>query len=99
MVQGFEDRVTRWSDAAFDIRACRKYAKDGPMAVDPMSRPLLAVSLAKSLVQNDDSGNCRLVKSGTHNTGRDDVGASLVLACGAQARMPKPSGGIYKGMI
>ena len=94
-----EDRITRWSDAAFDIRACRKYAKDGPMAIDPKSRPLLAVSLSKSLVQNDDSGNCRLVKSGTHNTGRDDVGASLVLACGAQARMPKPSGGIYKGMI
>ena len=94
-----EDRVTRWSDAAFDIRACRKYAKDGPMAIDPKSRPLLAVSLSKSHVQNDDSGNCRLVKSGTHNTGRDDVGASLVLACGAQARMPKPSGGIYKGMI
>ena len=94
-----EDRVTRWSDAAFDIRACRKYAKDGPMAVDQKSRPLLAVSLSKSLVQNDDQGNCRLVKSGTHNTGRDDVGASLVLACGAQARMPKPSGGVYLGMI
>ena len=58
-----EDRVTRWSDAAFDIRACRKYAKDGPMAIDPKSRPLLAVSLSKSLVQNDDSGNCRLNQS------------------------------------
>ena len=96
-----EDRVTRWSDAAFDIRACRKFAKDGPMAVDQKSRPLLAVSLSKSLVQNDDAGNCRLIKSGSHNTGRDDVGASLVLAAGATSkRMPKASeSGIYKGMV
>ena len=51
-----EDRVTRWSDAAFDIRACRKYAKDGPLSVHQNSRALLAVSLSKAMVQNDDSG-------------------------------------------
>ena len=34
-----------------------------------------------------------------HNTGRDDVAASLVLAAGATARMPKASSGIYKGMV
>ena len=85
-----EDRVTRWSDAAFDIRACRKFAKDGPMAIDQKSRPLLAVSLSKSVVQNDDSGNCRLVKSGTHNTGRDDVGASLETRTETPI-LPKPS--------
>ena len=94
-----EDRITRWSDAAFDIRACRKFAKDGPLSVDPQSRALLAVSLSKAMVQNDDQGNCRLVKSGSHNQGRDDVAASLVLAAGATARMPKQSSGIYKGMI
>ena len=94
-----EERVTRWSDAAFDIRACRKFAKDGPLSIDEQSRALLAVSLSKACVQNDDQGNCRIVKSGSHNQGRDDVAASLVLAAGATARMPKPSTGIYKGMI
>ena len=94
-----EDRVTRWSDASFDIRACRKYAKDGPLSIDQQSRALLAVSLSKAMVQNDDQGNCRIVKSGSHNQGRDDVAASLVLAAGATARMPKPSTGIYRGMI
>ena len=94
-----EDRITRWSDAAFDIRACRKYAKDGPLSIDEQSRALLAVSLSKACVQNDDQGNCRLVKSGSHNQGRDDVAASLVLAAGATARMPKQSNGIYRGMV
>ena len=94
-----EDRITRWSDAAFDIRACRKYAKDGPLSIDQQSRALLAVSLSKAMVQNDDQGNCRIVKSGSHNQGRDDVAASLVLAAGATARMPKQSSGIYKGMV
>ena len=94
-----EDRITRWSDAAFDIRACRKYAKDGPLSIDEQSRELLAVSLSKAMVQNDDQGNCRLIKSGSHNQGRDDVAASLVLAAGATARMPPPRKGIYKGMV
>ena len=94
-----EDRVWRWSDAAFDIRSLRKYAKDGPLSVDQNSRALLAVSLGVAMVKNDDTGSFRMVKSGTHNTGRDDVAASLVLAAGAQARMPKQGNGIYKGMI
>ena len=94
-----EERITRWSDASFDIRATRKYAKDGPLSIDPQSRALLAVSLSHACVQNDDQGNCRLVKSGSHNTGRDDVAASLVLAAGATARMPPPRLGIYKGMV
>ena len=94
-----EDRITRWSDASFDIRATRKFAKDGPLSVDPQSRALLAVSLSKAMVQNDDQGNCRIVKSGSHNQGRDDVAASLVLAAGATARMPKAGRGIYRGMV
>ena len=46
-----EDRVTRYSEAADDIRAVRKIAKDGPMAVSCDSQGLLAASLASSLVQ------------------------------------------------
>ena len=35
-------------------------------------------------------GPSGLVKKGTHNTGRDDVAAALVLAAGALSRAPKP---------
>ena len=80
------DRVSRWSEAAFDIRSLRKMAKDGPLSVDPPSRPLLAASLSVAQVKNDDQGNTRLVKRGTNNTARDDVAAALVLIAGAWAR-------------
>ena len=78
-----EPRVSRWSEAAFDIRALRKMAYDGPLSVDVDSRALLATSLSKSMVKSDDQGNTRLVKKGTNNTSRDDVAAGLVLAAGA----------------
>ena len=81
-----EPRVSRWSEAAFDIRSLRKLAMDGPLAVDYDSRLLLATSLSKAMVKNDDQGNTRLVKKGTNNTARDDVAAALVLA--AQELMP-----------
>ena len=80
------DRVTRWSEASEDIRATRKMALDGPMTVEPESRPLLAASLAHALVKNDDAGNSRLVKDSANNTGRDDVAAALTLGCGAFIR-------------
>lgn len=84
-------RVSRWSEAAFDIRALRRAAKDGPLAVDPDSRPLLTASLAQAAVKNDDQGNVRLTKRDeANNSSRDDVAAALVLAAGARARMPKP---------
>ena len=92
-----EPRVSRWSEAAFDIRSLRKFAKDGPLAVEENSRLLLATSLSKAIVKNDDQGNTRLVKKGTNNTSRDDVAAALVLASGAQARLPKRSGRVYRG--
>ena len=79
-------RVSRWSEAAFDIRAVRRLAKDGPLSVEEQSRPLLAASLAVAMVKNDDQGNTRLVKSGTHNTARDDVAAALTLAAGVYQR-------------
>lgn len=89
-----EGRVTRWSDAAADIRALRKMALDGPLSCDPDSRLLLAASLAQARVKSDDQGNTRLAKRDeANNTGRDDVAAALVLAAGAQARVvPRPEG-------
>ena len=81
-----EPRVSRWSEAAFDIRSLRKLANDGPFAVAEDSRLLLAASLSAAMVKNDDQGNTRLAKRGTNNTGRDDVAAALVLAAGAFAR-------------
>jgi len=84
-------RVSRWSDAAFDIRSLRKAAADGPLSVEPESRGLLTASLAAAMVRNDDQGNTRLAKRDPgNNTGRDDVAAALVLAAGAWARIPAP---------
>ena len=93
-----EPRVSRWSEAAFDIRSLRKFSKDGPLSVDHDSRALLATSLSKAVVKNDDQGNVRLVKKGTNNTSRDDVAAALVLASGALERMPKRPTRIYRGL-
>ena len=91
-----EPRVTRWSDAAADIRALRKGAKDGPLSVDDRSRALLIASLAAAHVKSDDAGNTRLVKNSSNNS-RDDVAAALTLAAGAFARYPatlaEPSAG------
>ena len=84
-----EPRVSRWSDAAFDIRSLRQMALDGPLSVDKGSRALLETSLSAAMVKSDDQGNTRLVKKGTQNASRDDVAAALVLACGAAARKPK----------
>ena len=86
-----EPRVSRWSEAAFDIRSLRQMALDGPLAVDEDSQALLATSLSKAMVKSDDGGNTRLVKRGTNNQSRDDVAAALTLACGALARKPKPA--------
>ena len=83
-------RVGRWSESSEDIRALRKAAKDGPLAVAPDSRRLLEASLSVAMVSNDDAGNTRLSKRGTNNQARDDVAAALVLAAGARARAPKP---------
>ena len=79
-------RVVRWSEAGEDIRALRGLASDGPFAVAPGSREILAASLAVALVKNDDQGNCRLVKRTRDNSARDDVAAALVLAAGHYQR-------------
>ena len=82
-----EARVTRWSESTADIDALRRAAADGPLSVDPGSRPLIETSLARCVCKSDDAGNVRMVKD-NNNTGRDDVGAALVLAAGALDRAP-----------
>ena len=79
-------RVSRWSEASFDIRALRSKVKDGPLSISPCSRSILAASLAVAEVKNDDAGSTRLVKRDTNNTSRDDVAAALVLAAGLHER-------------
>ena len=95
-----EARMTRWSESTEDIRALRSLALDGPLACETSSAPLIAESLAVSKVKNDDSGNVRMLKSGTNNTGRDDVAAALVLVAGLYARRTRThrrSNGVYRG--
>ena len=84
-----EPRVTRMSEAAFDIRALRALALDGGLAVDLDSQALLATSLSSAIIKADESGSFRLVKKGTNNTARDDCAAALLLAAGALARKPE----------
>ena len=55
-------RVGRWSEANEDIFALRKFAKDGPLSVEPESGKLLTASLAVAMVKPDSSGNVRMVK-------------------------------------
>ena len=88
-VQGacyIDPRVTRWSDAVFDIRALQKGFKDGPFSVAEASRPLLIASLAAAYVKNDDQGNTRLSKRNSDQKARDDVAAALTLAAGGWGR-------------
>ena len=90
-----EDRRTRWFEAAEDIRALRKWAKDGPLNVDKGSRKLISASLLVAMVQGDDQGNTRLVKRGFNNQARDDVAAALVLAVGKLSRKKKTGFSVY----
>ena len=93
-----EDRVTRWSSATYDIDALRSLAKDGPLSCDEASRQLLTVSLAATVVKNDDGGSSRIVKRDpSNNTGRDDVSCALTLAAGAMKRTPARTGGVFLG--
>ena len=81
-----EGRVTRWSEAAADIRSLRKGVRDGPFSIDEGSRALLIASLSVAFIKNDDQGNTRLAKDGKHNRARDDAAAALLLAAGAFGR-------------
>ena len=88
-----EARVTRYSEASADIRALRKFARNGPLAIDRDSRLLLTASIHAARVESDTSGNTRMLKQ-ANNVGRDDCAASAVLAAGEIERIlakPAPS--------
>ena len=63
--------VQRWSDSSEDVRACRRVALDGPLAIAAEARALLSASLAVAKVESDTSGNVRLTKRGTNNQARE----------------------------
>ena len=81
-----EPRVQRWSESSADIRELRRLALDGNLSVEDRSRSLMAHSLGSTYVENDDSGNSRMIKRSSHGVGRDDVSAAFILAAGALAR-------------
>ena len=81
-----DPRVSRYSEAASDVRDLRKAFKDGPFSVEESSRPLLIASLAAAHVTNDDQGNTRLSKRTKDQKARDDVAAALTLAAGGWGR-------------
>ena len=95
-----EARVTQWSEASADIRALRRFCKDGPFSCEIVSRGMVASGLSVAMVKNDDSGNFRLVK-GKNNTARDDVPAAWLLAAGAFDRaLSKPKrGALFRGAV
>ena len=93
-------RVGRWSEANEDIFALRKFAKNGPLSVEPDSGKLLTASLSVAMVKPDSSGNVRMVKrDASNNSSRDDVAVALTLACGAHQRRPAGPRWRYRGMV
>ena len=95
-----EPRMSRWSESTEDISAFRALAMDGPLSCETESGHLLTASLSVAMVENDTSGNCRPIKRGTNNKGRDDVAIAATLAAGeVKRRASKPqSEGIYHGL-
>ena len=74
-----ESRVTRWSEASYDIRAVRSHTKGRAIqCVARDSRALLEASLSVAAVKNDDQGSVRLVKRTRNNESRDDVASGLL---------------------
>ena len=94
-----ESRITRWSEASFDIRAVRSHTKDGPFAVAECSRSLLEASLSVATVKSDDQGSVRLTKRTSNNESRDDVAAAFCLAAGAFARTSGSEFGITRRAV
>ena len=70
-------RMTRWSESTEDIKCLRSLTRDGPLAAEEESRPLLAASLSVARVKNDDSGGTRLVKRGFNNDGQGRRGGGF----------------------
>ena len=78
-------RVARWAEATADVAAFRRMALDGPLSVEPESRPLFELALAETRCESDDSGNVRVSKA-RGNRSRDDLSAAATLAAGAWER-------------
>ena len=93
-----EPRVWQWSEASADIRALRRMVRDGPLSVTPSAAPLFVESLTAAAVENDTSGNTRLIKRGMANAARDDVAAALVLVAGAYERAEPAAAGPTRAM-
>ena len=92
-------RIQRWSEASEDVRATRRLALDGPLAIATEARGLLTASLAASKIESDTGGSLRLIKRSTNNQGRDDAAIALVLACGAHTRRRRGAVGIVRSML
>ena len=88
-----EPRVSRWSEAAADIRSLRRLVNDGPLSVSGGSDGLLRASLSAAQVKTDDQGSVRLAKKSSSNRARDDVAAAFILAAGAFDRATRSRAG------
>ena len=81
-----QPRISQWSYSTADIRALRRGCSDGPFSVDRDSRTLLTASLRVAAIENDQSGNSRMIKKTNGNTSRDDVAYALHLCAGGWDR-------------
>ena len=80
-------RISMWKQASEDIRALRSLALDGELSIENKSRKILTCALGCSLIENDTSGNSRMVKTNMRSkTARDDAGSALVMAAGEFVR-------------
>ena len=68
----------------------RRLAIDGDLAVEEHCRPLFTLTLAESMVLEEE-GDVRMTKRDRSQRHRDDLASALVLAAGVLARAPKPS--------
>ena len=85
-------RTPMWSQSSEDIRALRTLALDGELSIEDKSRGILTFALSVSEVENDTSGNSRMVKTDMRaKTARDDAAAALIMAAGElQRRLNAP---------
>ena len=80
-------RVAMWKQASEDIRALRSIALDGELSIELKSRKILTYALMHSLIENDTSGNSRMIKTNMRSkTARDDAGSALIMAAGEHHR-------------
>ena len=92
-------RVTMWKQSSEDIRALRSLALDGELSIEEKSRGILTFALSVSMIENDTSGNSRMIKTNMRSkTARDDAAAALIMAAGEYQRLmnePMPEKSVY----